>query len=158
MRIRRQVEDYIRQARHSIWDLRSPFLESNGDLAQALREAGVRAIAGAPVQLDVTVIGTPRPSSPNVEEQLLFIGQEALSNAVRHGRAHRVVVELGYLDQEMQLRVHDDGCGFAANTVTGTTGHYGLLTMRERAEQVYGRLTVTSLPGAGTEVKVILPC
>ena len=111
LQIRRQVEDSIREARHSIWDLRSPMLVSR-DLPRALREAGERVIAGRPVELDVKVSGAARPSAPLVDEQLLLIGQEALSNAVRHGHATTVTVELDYRDDETRLRVRDDGCGF----------------------------------------------
>ena len=61
-------------------------------------DKGERVIAGRPVELDVKVSGSARTSAPLVDEQLLLIGQEALSNAVRHGRATTVTVELDYRD------------------------------------------------------------
>ena len=156
LRIRRQVEDSIREARQSIWDLRSPKLVSR-DLPRALREAGERVIAGRPVELDVKVNGAARTSASRVDEQLLLIGQEALSNAVRHGRATTVTVELDYSDDETRLRVRDDGCGFDTDEAYRLQGHYGLMSMRERAEQVRGHVVISSVPGKGTAVEAIVP-
>jgi signal transduction histidine kinase len=156
LRIRRQVEDSSREARHSIWDLRSPMLVSR-DLPRALREAGERVIAGRPVQLDVKVSGSARTSAPLVDEQLLLIGQEALSNAVRHGRAATVTVELDYRDDETRLRVRDDGCGFDPGEAGRRQDRYGLVSMRERAEQVRGHVVISSVPGKGTDVQAIVP-
>ena len=155
-RIRRQVEDYIRQARRSILDLRTPTLASR-DLPQAIREAAERVIAGRPVELDVTVKGTPHTYAASVEEQLLLIGQEAVNNAVLHGQARRVAVELNYGDDQMSLRVADDGCGFDPEAALQAPGHYGLVSMRERAEQVRGRITIASTPGSGTEIETVVP-
>jgi signal transduction histidine kinase len=156
LRIRRQVEDYIRQARRSILDLRTPTLASR-DLPQAIREAAERVIGGRPVELDVTVKGVPHPYAATTEEQLLLIGQEAVSNAVLHGQARRVAVELDYGDDRMSLRVADDGCGFNPEEALKTPGHYGLVSMRERAEQVRGRITIASAPGSGTEIETVVP-
>ena len=156
LRIRRQVEDSIREARHSIWDLRSPMLVSR-DLPRALREAGERVIAGRPVELDVKVSGSARTSAPLVDEQLLLIGQEALSNAVRHGGATIVTVELDYRDDETRLRVRDDGCGFDPDEASRRQDRYGLVSMRERAEQVRGHVVISSVPGKGTDVQAIVP-
>jgi signal transduction histidine kinase len=150
------VEDYIRQARRSILDLRTPTLAS-GDLPQAIREAAERVIGGRQVALDVTVKGNPHPYAASTEEQLLLIGQEAVSNAVLHGQARRVAVELDYGNEQMSLRVADDGCGFDPEAALKASGHYGLVSMRERAEQVRGRITIASAPGRGTEIETVVP-
>src|SRR6187549_1745189 len=135
LKIRKQVEEYIREARQSIWDLRSPRLVGS-DLPRALKEAGERAIDGKPVQFDFVVKGTPHRCLPVVEEQLLHIGQEAMNNAVQHGGATRVGVEIAYDDEHTRLQVSDDGCGFDPRQTADFDGHYGLISMRERAEQV----------------------
>ncbi len=98
VRIRRHVEAYIREARQSIWDLRSPVLETH-DLAAALRDFGKRAATGTPVRFAATVAGTPRQCSAKVENQLLRIGQEAITNAVRHADATRIGLELRFDDR-----------------------------------------------------------
>jgi len=154
--VRRQVEGYIRQARRSILDLRTPTLATR-DLPQALREAAERAIGGRPVELDITVNGTPHTCPAAIEEQLLLIGQEAVNNAVQHGQARRVAVQLDYLEDRMALRIADDGCGFDPATAMQAPGHYGLVSMRERAGQVRGTLTIASSPGNGTEIETVVP-
>jgi signal transduction histidine kinase len=156
VRIRKQVQEYIREARHTIWNLRSPMVET-GDLATAVREAADRATFGTPVQLDFIVSGMPFRCHHMAEEQLIRIVQEAVINAVRHGRAHRVRVELEYGEESVTVRVSDDGCGFdPARAGLETTGHYGLTSMRERTEQVDGRFTVLSTINAGTTIQAVL--
>jgi len=155
-RMRRRVEEYIREARQSIWDLRAPVLERSS-LPSALREVGARAVADRPVALDVSVKGAPQPCSPAVQQQLLLICQEALRNAVRHGAPRRIDVELEYGRGEVSVRVSDDGRGFDPARAERVDGHYGVLSMRERADQVRGRLTIASAPGNGTRVEAVIP-
>ena len=155
-RIRRRVEDYIREARQSIWDLRSPVLERL-TFPDALREVGSRVIADRPVSLDVTIKGVPQPCSPVVEQQLLLICQEAVNNAVRHASPRRVDVELEYLHDALRVLVRDDGRGFDLHAAERAFGHYGVISMRERAAQVRGRLTIASVPGEGTSVETVIP-
>jgi len=154
VKIRRQVEEYIRQARRSIWDLRSPILDAR-PLPQALRETLELAIGGRSVEVDLTVTGSPRTDTPAVDEQLLLISQEAVSNAIQHGRASRVALALDYHEDAVRLQVQDDGCGFDPGQPA--PGHYGLISMRERAEQVRGRLTIASAPGRGTHIETVVP-
>ena len=125
VRIRRQVEAYIREARQSIWDLRSPVLETH-DLHAALREFGKRATAGKPVRFATSVTGTPRQCSAKVENQLLRIGQEAITNAVRHADAKRIHLELTFDDRAVGSECPTMGVGSTASvrrpTRTGITG------------------------------------
>ncbi|MEP7310853.1 MAG: two-component regulator propeller domain-containing protein [Acidobacteriota bacterium] len=156
VRIRRHVEAYIREARQSIWDLRSPVLE-NHDLATALRDFGKRAAAGTPVRFAATVAGTPRQCSAKVENQLLRIGQEAITNAVRHAAATRIGLELRFDDHSVTLRVSDDGRGFEYECSAQADNHYGLTTMRERAGELGARFTIDSAAGRGTSVETVVP-
>ena len=158
VRMRKQVEEYIREARQSIWDLRSPKLKSQ-DLVTALRDAGERATATTAVRFALSVKGTPRRLPARVEEQVLRIGQEAVVNAVRHARAGHVTVELDYDQARLVLHVQDDGQGFEPGRVPSShgSGHYGLTSMRERAEGVGGSLRVDSAPGRGTHIEATVP-
>lgn len=156
VRIRKQVQEYIREARHTIWNLRSPMVET-GDLATAIREAASRATFGTAVQLQFSLIGAPFPCHHMAEEQLIRIVQEAVVNAVRHAHARRVTVALEYGEESVTVRVSDDGCGFdPARIGLETTGHYGLTSMRERTEQVDGRFSVSSTINAGTTIQAVL--
>ena len=157
VRIRRHIEAYIREARQSIWDLRSPVLETH-DLLAALREFGKQASSGAAVRFAATTTGPSRECPAKVENQLLRIGQEAITNAARHARATRINVELRFDETTVVLRVSDNGCGFDYGTQTPEMGaHYGLVTMRERAEELGGRFTVVTGAGCGTVVETVIP-
>lgn len=90
------------------------------------------------------------------QDAMLFrLVQEALLNARKHSRAQRLVVSFERLENEVLLQVEDDGCGFDSAVIP--IGHYGLLTMRERAEVSGGSLLVHSQPGHGTRISVRLP-
>jgi signal transduction histidine kinase len=77
---------------------------------------------------------------------------------VRHGNAATVDVELAYRPESVALRVRDDGRGFDADRTAVADGvHWGLRTMRERADQIGGTLRITSTDGQGTVVDVVVP-
>ncbi len=156
LRLRDQAEEYAREARQSVLDLRSPKLD-RCDLAEVLRQSGTRAIAGTDVRLDVSVTGVPFEGSSTANEQLLRITQEAIANSVRHGQATEVRIDLVYGDASLLLKVSDNGEGFEPDAVRTNDGHYGLTNMKERAEGVKGTLTIRSHPGGGTDLEVIVP-
>ena len=158
VRMRRQVEEHIREARHSIWNLRSPTLRRR-DLGGALRAFAEQATASTAMAVDVDVTGTPPRRVPRVEEQLLRIGQEAITNAVRHSGGSRIHIHLEYRPDDIVLSVADDGHGFDfGRTQSEPNGHYGLITMKERAAEIGGTLVVESrAPAAGTEIRTIVP-
>lgn len=156
-RIRRQVQDTIAEAQRSISDLRSPRHEPR-DLVTRLRESAGPMLEHAGIAFDLDVIGTPRPLTPAVEQQLMRIGIEAVVNAMRHAHADHVRMELEYARGSVRLRVTDNGDGFDPDAVrTDGGGHWGLSIMRERAEQIGGRLSIMSAPGRGTSIDVTAP-
>ena len=144
------------ETRRSIRDLRSTTLEGV-DLATALSRAAQQISAGTLVRLVVHIRGTARPLPDEVEKNLFRIGQEAVTNAIKHAQAHEVDVELAFEPDRVELRVRDDGCGFDASTIDAGTGHFGVVGMRERAEQLGGRLRLETAPDQGTEVAVAVP-
>ncbi|HEX6354327.1 GAF domain-containing sensor histidine kinase [Actinophytocola sp.] len=97
------------------------------------------------------------PRLSELGQQAVYrIAQEAMHNALRHADATRIEVVLSVDDEGTVLRVTDDGVGFApASTVAGR--RLGLASMRERASQAGGTLTVTSEPGGGTTVCLAVP-
>jgi len=156
VRLRKRVEQSIREARQSIWNLRSPSLERR-DLATALQEFGEEATASTDVGFELSVEGTPRQRPPAIEEQLLRIGQEAIINAVRHARARSIKVELTYTDDTLVLHVSDDGSGFNVERQSEElSGHYGLISMKERAGEAGGTLKVASSE-SGTRITLVVP-
>jgi len=82
--------------------------------------------------------------------------QESLQNAIKHSGAQHLTVQLRGLSDELQLIVQDDGAGFDVERALGASG-IGLISMRERVSLVKGAMSITSQPGAGTEVHVRVP-
>ena len=157
VRLRHQVEFYVREARYSIRDLRSPILQSRG-LATAMRAVGENLTGERSIAFQLDETGTPRTDLQRIDEHLLRIGQEAMTNAVRHGNAATVRVELRYHPESVVLSVRDDGKGFDTEPASVPDGvHWGLRTMKERAEQIGGTLQITSAAGQGTAVEVAVP-
>ncbi|MEQ1728547.1 MAG: ATP-binding protein, partial [Vicinamibacterales bacterium] len=155
VRMRKRIEEYMREARQSVADLRSPRTGTH-ELSAALREAAERATDGHPIEFTLAQLGTPHPISARVEEQLLKIGREAIGNAVRHAHADRITAELEYGQAALSLRISDNGTGFDPSA-NGSDDHYGLASMRERAEDVGGHLTIESTAGGGTRVEAMVP-
>jgi signal transduction histidine kinase len=156
-RARQQVRHGIAEARRYVWDLRSPTLEEH-DLPTALRETARRLTNETDIQAQVEVNGTFRPLARSVEDNLLRIGQEAMNNAVKHAQAQRIFVNLVFDARRVQLSVRDDGHGFDDQVAgNGRAGHFGLIGMRERAEQIGGTLSIHSNKGSGTEVVADVP-
>jgi signal transduction histidine kinase len=140
------------EARRSVWDLRAALLEE-GDLGAAL-EATAAQLEGGP-EIHVTIEGSARRLAAPVENNLLRIGTEAMTNAVKHAAAQKVDVHLAFGAVEVRLEVRDDGKGFdASRSTTLAAGHFGWLGIRERAERIGARLQIESQPGAGTRVAV----
>jgi len=154
-RVRRQVEAYVREARESIKNLRSPLLKARS-LATALEEFGREAVAHTSTTFTMSVAGEAALPQ-DVEAELFRIGQEAITNAVRHAGAGHVLVSLQFHDAGARLEVTDDGAGFLYDPQAVPDDHYGLITMRERAEELHATLTITSAPGRGTTVEVAVP-
>ncbi len=156
-RARRQARVSLVEARRSVWDLRDVSLQP-ADLGQLLKHVAAEAAEGRAVETVVRVGGAPRALPARVESHLVSIAREALANALRHARPRRVLLHVEFDERHVGLRVRDDGCGFDPERRPGAAeGRFGLLGMRERAEQIGGRLRVTSQPGAGAEVAVEVP-
>jgi signal transduction histidine kinase len=142
------------EARRSVWDLRSHLLE-NSSLVTAIGELAKSMAASARVAIPVETFGQPRKLPLQIENNLLRIVQEALTNALKHARATQITVRLHYTPARMCIRIMDDGIGFDANDRSfAFGGHFGLLDMSERAVKVNARLDLISIPGKGTEILV----
>ncbi|MFE9309870.1 sensor histidine kinase [Streptomyces sp. NPDC088353] len=146
------------EARRSVHNLAPVALAADG-LPEALKKTVAEWGERTGVRADFTVTGTTAQLHDEVSATLLRIAQEALSNAARHARAHRVGVTLSFMGDEVSLDIRDDGRGFAPLAVPERTraGGFGLDGMRARAERIAGSLTVESEPGLGTAVSARVP-
>lgn len=155
--VRRQVEQYIYEARQSILELRSP-VSRKQPLCSALRESASTLLERTHAQFELTVLGTSRPYPRETELQLLRIAQEAIRNALRHGEAGHIHVELHYGLRALRILISDDGRGFESSQLTELGGqHWGLVGMRERAKRLGGTFSVRSSLGKGTQVEAVIP-
>jgi signal transduction histidine kinase len=93
--------------------------------------------------------------SQRVETQLFAIGREALANVMKHASATEAHVRVEADQGEVVVEVRDNGRGF--DTAAGHPGHFGLESMRSRASEIGGRLTIASAAGLGTLVRVRAP-
>ncbi|MCL6594951.1 MAG: HAMP domain-containing protein [Firmicutes bacterium] len=120
--------------------------------------AGLVAEVGERYGLEVAYAAEAgaEPLPPAQEDALFRIAQEAVVNAIRHGHARRLEVRLAWDAGRAVLSVWDDGRGFDP-AAAAADGHYGLRSMRERAREMGGELSVDSAPGRGTRVEARLP-
>ena len=154
---RRMARHSLTEARRSVMDLRSSVLE-NQDLAAALAVGTRLWTAGSAVEVSVDVTGPPVILADDVEQHLLRIAQEAVTNVVKHAGASRILVKLHRETRKIYLRIVDDGHGFEQrDAFSARVGHFGLIGMRERAQRLGGELRLASHPGEGTEVEVTVP-
>ncbi|HLT69931.1 MAG TPA: GAF domain-containing sensor histidine kinase [Acidimicrobiales bacterium] len=139
--------------------LRPADLERDG-LAAAVRSHALLAARAHGVEIDVEVAELPE-LDPDVEHQVLRIAQEAVTNALRHAAADRVVLRLGphdrRPDERVVLTVRDDGRGFDPDARGLRSRRLGLTSMHERAASVGGVLRIRSVPGRGTTVELEVP-
>jgi signal transduction histidine kinase/ligand-binding sensor domain-containing protein len=125
-------------------------------LHDQLAAAAERTFAETEIMVHLTQTGTARPYPPTAEAEIVSIAGEAMTNARRHSGCRTVWVACAYEPSELRVGVRDDGCGFDPSQPS-PVGHWGLVGMRERASGIGAKLTVTSAPGAGTEVVLVLP-
>ena len=145
------VQQALKEMRLLVYQLRPPELKEKGligSLQQRLDTVEKRAGVEARLLMD-DLIELP----VEVEEHLYRIAQEALNNSLKHAQAGQVKVYLRVLKNQSMLEIIDDGQGFDPNSLDDQGG-LGLITMRERAEEIGGLFMIDSEIGRGTSVKV----
>lgn len=146
--IEEQAGAIVEELRLLVDQLRPPDLQREGLPGALDKHAQVTSRAsGIPIAVHVDAA---LRIDPTVAEELLRVGQEALANAVRHGRPTRIDVDLVTGERIVTLSVRDDGAGFDPRRVALETGSLGLSSMRERVQRVGGRLKLESARGQGT--------
>ncbi len=154
---RRMARHSLTEARRSVMDLRAAALEGQ-DLASALESGTKMWTAGSGVELDVNVTGSRAELPQEMEQHLLRIAQEAVTNVLKHAGASKIAIKMHIEARKLYLRIVDNGRGFEQQGVFSSLGgHFGLIGMRERAERLGGELRLASEPGGGTEVEVTVP-
>jgi signal transduction histidine kinase/ligand-binding sensor domain-containing protein len=153
------LDRMIKLVRALSFELRPPLMDELG-LVAALR--GHLAAQADRTGLEVTFSddGLPDRLPAELEIAAFRIVQEAMTNVVRHAGAARVAVRLRAADGRLRIEVEDDGQGFdpdAAAAAASGGEHFGITGMRERAEALGGRVTLSSARGRGTAIRAELP-
>jgi signal transduction histidine kinase len=152
----RMARHSVTEARRSVMDLRASILDEH-DLGAALQSGAQVWTAGSGVQVEVSVTGRHGALPQEMEQHLLRIAQEAVTNALKHASATRIWIKLTTEGRQIRLRIVDNGRGFEQKDVFSSLGHFGLLGIRERADRLGGEMRLASHPGEGTEVEVTAP-
>ncbi len=147
------VRSCLAEARESIWNMRSHALERT-DLAGALDGVLRQMSEGLPIETKIEVTGRSRRFAPQLENDLLRIGQEGISNALKHAAATHLTLRLEFEPGCVRLRITDDGRGFDLGTARRAPSRFGLNGIRERSDQMAATLRINSAPGRGTELLV----
>jgi PAS domain S-box-containing protein len=144
----------LSEARRSVHALRPQALQEH-DFWDALKGTIKSTTAGTSLHTTFEAQGK-LPELPHPwQENLLHIGQEALTNTLKYAHARNFKTRVTYKAKELRLELRDDGDGFK---VKDRHDGVGLVGMRERVQQMGGQFEITSSRGKGTKITVLLPC
>jgi signal transduction histidine kinase len=145
------------EVRCSVWDLRSRSSEQI-DLAGLLLKISKQLTDDTSIEVQINAVGRVRPLSELIEDNLLRVAQEALTNIIKHSQATQATITLDYGPQHVILTIRDNGVGFVADQQAGAReGHFGLLGISERTTRLGGKASIRSEPREGTTVQVTIP-
>jgi signal transduction histidine kinase/ligand-binding sensor domain-containing protein len=155
-----QLDNFLaratREGRAALNSLRATSAEGH-DLMETLKRVAEEETGAGSLSVTCTSTGEPRDIHPIVADEVFRIAHEAVRNARMHAQASKLLVELEF-GERLIFRITDDGMGMdSALLEHGRPGHFGLQGMRERAAHAEGKLTITSAPGAGTVITLIVP-
>lgn len=143
----------LAEARRSVWALRPEVLEHNTFVA-AITRLAEETDAGTPLAAKCVLEGAPQPLPAYMEDHLVRITQEAITNVLRHARASELRILLRFEMEAVCLQVQDDGVGLDSRF---NGRGFGLTSMRERAESMGGTWSITTETKNGTKVEVRVP-
>ncbi len=157
-----EASNAIAEGRDAVHELRSggsgaiDLAESIGNFAKELLG---HPSSGNHPEFQIQVEGIPKNLNPMVRDEAYRIAAEALRNSFRHAEARRIEVEIRYDQEQLRLRVRDDGRGIDLGVMgkEHVPGHWGLRGMRERANLIGGSFEVWSEVNSGTEVELSIP-
>jgi signal transduction histidine kinase len=155
-RARALARESLAEARRSVHALRPQALEHK-PLPAALHDSVTALTADTPVQVDWHGPSDWPALPPGLETDLLRLGQEAVTNVLRHADARHLRLALRAVPGRIEMEVQDDGRGFDP-ALNGAHGGFGLVGMRERAARHGGTFVITSQPGHGTTIRCLIPC
>ena len=153
---RTTARNSLDQARRVVQDLRPELLEQQ-TLPNAIERTAKRWTEETDIPTVMQTTGQVLPTHPSIEVMLLRATQEALNNIRKHAQATDVQITLSYISDVIMLDIQDNGVGLDDAKPSPYSSGYGLLAMRERAEQCGGTVILESDPDEGTTVVITVP-
>ena len=150
------LRDGLVEVRRLIFDLRPPALVEMG-LSTSLRRYAEEFRQRAHIAVTLSIPETEERLASTQEAAVFRIVQEALQNVRKHAGATHVWLRVRQRAADWVVEVSDDGNGFVVDYVTGGRPTLGLISMRERAQAIGARFEVSSAPGEGTTITVVVP-
>jgi signal transduction histidine kinase len=151
----RTLDSCREELRNCIWDLRSQALEEH-DMNKVIRMSLLRQAEGCELHVRFSI--PRRRLSDNTVHCLIRIIRELATNAVRHGKARHVRVAGAIDSDKLIISLSDDGIGFDPDNRPGPSdGHFGLQGVYERIRRLNGTFSISSTPGNGAKVKMVIP-
>jgi signal transduction histidine kinase len=153
-----QADKVMQEGRERVLNLRGRRAQ-RVSLADALAEVGHQLRSIHPANFLVSVEGRPRPLDAIVQEEILLIGREALTNAFTHSGGKQIEAQVSYQPAALHVTVTDDGDGIDEAVLKAgfRSGHWGLPGMRERAGKLRGELRVGRGKDGGTQIVLQVP-
>lgn len=152
--ISRDIRESMEDIRRIIYELRLPEIE-NKPLAETLLEylKGFGKQTGIKIRSKLE-IGKDLPTDKKISLSRFFT--EALNNVRKHAKAKTISVTAGIFESEFLFTLEDDGTGFDIDKIDFSQ-HYGINSMKERIENINGKIEIESAPGKGTKIKLRIP-
>lgn len=152
-----EAEAMLEEGRDRVRQLNEK-VQTRVSFVDALSQMGMRLAQSHSCRFEIAVAGTPITLAAEIEDELLRLLQEAVSNAARHSRCQTVRAEVTYDDAGIQVVISDDGRGIEPTVLEhGKPGHFGLEGMRQRAVLLGASLDIRNAPQGGVRVTVQVP-
>ena len=147
------ARESLHEARRSVQALRPSALEDK-HLITALRDMMKRMTKGMTMKANLALQGKPRTLPPEWDSNLLHIGKEVLTNAMRHAGASQFDALLVFGSQDVRISFRDNGRGF---DLEHANGGFGIQGIRERVEEMGGEFSIQTTAGKGTLSLIVIP-
>ncbi len=155
-----RLQDHGRQISKRLYrlvhDLRPAQLDDLG-LVAAVQHLVAEARRNFGLQVSLEVEGSPRRLDPLVETVCYRVTQEALTNIARYAQTDQAEVSFAFREQAVEMNIRDQGVGFSPDAQGESAWRFGIAGMQERVRSVGGDFHLSSTPGEGTRIRVIIP-
>ena len=147
------VRETLGEVRNIIFDLRPMSIDDLG-LIPTLKNYIEKIKKENTIDLQLKIVGKLIRLASHLEVGIYRIIQEAVNNLLRHSQASEACIEITYTQEQIWVRIIDNGEGFEVEKVG--SGHYGLIGMRERTKLFSGELDIASELGRGTTIRLVI--